>query len=91
MDDSGVGGDLSAKLRVLRSEFLVVLLRFSGLLFEIGVRRWDRTGSFYATSEFVGEVGVFVGQHPAFDVGFDGQLHNGEGPGGALRGRPRSA
>jgi hypothetical protein len=36
--------------------------------------RRERAGSFYTTSEFVGEVGVLVGEHPAFDVGFGGQL-----------------
>lgn len=65
VNDSGVGGDLRTELRVLRSRLLVGFLRFSGLLFEIRVRRRVWAGSFYAASEFVGEVRVLMGQHPA--------------------------
>jgi hypothetical protein len=85
MDDSCVGGDLRPELTILRSQFLVGLLRASRLLFKVRVRRGDRTESLYPATEFVSEVGVFMGQQPGFDAGFSSQLQGGEGPGESLR------
>jgi hypothetical protein len=76
MNNSCVDGDLRTELPILCSQSLVGLLRVSRLLFEVGVRLGDRTESLYPAPEFVGEVGVFMGQQPAFDSGFSSQLQD---------------
>lgn len=45
----------------------------------------DSVGFVSLVFEFFAEVGVFVGEDPAFDAGYGGELQDGEGAGGVGR------
>lgn len=90
VDYLSVGVDSFGELGFLCAESLVFGFQVDHSCLDVLERRWDSVGLFALFFEFLAEVGVFVGEDPAFDAGFGGELEDGEGA-GELVGWPASS